>query len=301
MTVHREPDSDNWRPTGIGGSDVAAALGVSPWESPLRLWQKLSGFAEAKDISQVEAVKWGKRLEAAVALGYEEETGRRTLENRDPSTNQPKTAFHREHKFLFGHIDRWVFHGDDPIPGVLEIKTCSSYMEKAWDEGPPIYYAVQLQHYLGLTSAPWGSFAVLIGGQKFLWFDVRRNDEFIEEMTDSLVDFWHSVLEGNPPGLLCEALEDARDAFGERYPADNGKNILLGQDEQDVFDRLGVAKVAIKNLERSRDEFELQLIEKIGENAVGLFPDGRRLAYKTNFRGDTPVRTLRELKPVEVP
>lgn len=306
MNVPREPASDkspadNWRPTGIGGSDVAAALGVSPWKSPLRLWQELSGYAEPTNVAEVEAVKWGKRLEAAVALGYEEETGRRTIEHRDASTGQPITLFHPEHKFLFGHLDRWVFRDKDTNPGVLEIKTCSSYLENHWLAGPPLYYAVQLQHYLGLSGAPWGSFAVLIGGQKFVWMDVTRNDGFIESMTDTLVAFWKSVLDGEPPGLLCAAMDDARDAFQQDHPLDNGKVILLGQEEQAWLDAVQEIKAQQTDLATSLDELKLRLIERIGDHQIALFPDGRRLSYKTSFRGDNPVRTLREMRAVEVP
>ena len=39
------------RQKGIGGSDAAAVLGLSPWKSNVRLWEEKTGLREPEDIS----------------------------------------------------------------------------------------------------------------------------------------------------------------------------------------------------------------------------------------------------------
>ena len=53
------------RMKGIGGSDAAAAIGVSRWKSPLQLYLEKSGEIEQPEAG--EAAYWGNVLEAVVA------------------------------------------------------------------------------------------------------------------------------------------------------------------------------------------------------------------------------------------
>ena len=49
------------RRSGIGGSDAAAALGLSPWKSALELWQeKVSG--QRQPTQENEAMIWGRLM-----------------------------------------------------------------------------------------------------------------------------------------------------------------------------------------------------------------------------------------------
>lgn len=46
------------RKTGIGGSDAAVILGISPFKSPLELWnEKVKDIAESAE--ETEAAYWG--------------------------------------------------------------------------------------------------------------------------------------------------------------------------------------------------------------------------------------------------
>ena len=56
------------RRKGIGGSDAASVLGISPWKSNVQLWKEKTGIAEPEDISDKEAVRFGKESEAACLL-----------------------------------------------------------------------------------------------------------------------------------------------------------------------------------------------------------------------------------------
>ena len=53
------------RKTGIGGSDVAAVLGISPWKSPLDVFLDKTGKSAPEP--ENDAMYWGTRLETLVA------------------------------------------------------------------------------------------------------------------------------------------------------------------------------------------------------------------------------------------
>ena len=53
------------RRTGIGGSDVAAVLGLNPWKTPLDVWNDKLGLSEDKGMT--EPAYWGTVLEDTVA------------------------------------------------------------------------------------------------------------------------------------------------------------------------------------------------------------------------------------------
>ena len=63
------------RRTGIGGSDVAAVLGLNPWKTPLDVWNDKLGLSEDKGMS--EPAYWGTVLEDTVAKEFQLRTGKR--------------------------------------------------------------------------------------------------------------------------------------------------------------------------------------------------------------------------------
>lgn len=61
------------RRRGIGGSDVAAILGLSKWHSPLDVYRDKIG--EGADQPDSPAMEWGRRLEPVIREKYAEATG----------------------------------------------------------------------------------------------------------------------------------------------------------------------------------------------------------------------------------
>ena len=137
--------------SGIGGSDAAVVLDISPFKSKIQLWnekvyKKINPKSEEELIFQI-----GKVLEPIIANKYEKETGRK-LEIR-------KLKVHPEYPFMIGNIDREIV-GDERGPGILEIKTKGAFVDWHGEDIPP-YYMTQVQHYLSIYGYEWASFAVL--------------------------------------------------------------------------------------------------------------------------------------------
>ena len=105
------------RKLGLGSSDAAVAVGLSPYKCPLSLWLEKTGRKEPEDISHKEAVLWGIELEPVLAQVYAKRTGYRV--RRVNAVLQ-----HPEHLFMLANLDREVV-GHPDGPGILEIKTAS--------------------------------------------------------------------------------------------------------------------------------------------------------------------------------
>jgi putative phage-type endonuclease len=189
------------RSQGLGGSDSPVVLGVSPYKSRYELaLEKLRLMPE----SQVETapMRRGKVMEPLVAEIYAETTGRIV-------TVEPMSLVHPKHDFIRGNIDRWVYPDDDRRGGVLEIKCPGlAVFGKCKREGLSEAWQVQLQHYLALTGAEWGSFAVHNGELwELLWFDVKRDDELIDMILTEDTKFWEMIQAGEMPEDTMPALD----------------------------------------------------------------------------------------------
>ena len=121
MLVDNRTDWLKARRKGIGGSDAASVLGISPWKSNVQLWEEKTGITEPEDISDKEAVRFGKESEAAI----------RRL-------------------FIFATLDGELTD-QTGRKGILEIKTTEirrSIDWKKWNGQIPDYYYAQVVHQM---------------------------------------------------------------------------------------------------------------------------------------------------------
>lgn len=280
------------RGRGIGSSDAATVIGINPWKSRIQLWGEKCGLIEPDDLSDNESVEWGTILEDPVAKKYQRVTGR--------EITPPSHIYrHEKHDWMIGNPDRFI-EGDPRGTGILEVKTTSAFHAKDWDEEPPEYYQAQLQHLLAVTGCSWGSFAVLIGGQRFKWCDVERNERFIEFLTEKESEFWDMVLKGDPPDP--DASDSAKEALARLYPKESKDvTVDLGDEALEWANALQAVREAQKELDKSRQYAENMLKAAIGEAAIGKLPDGRMYSWKVQHRDSYVVpandyRVLREIK-----
>lgn len=186
-------ENDEWlkqRFLGIGGSDAAVVLGISPFKSRIQLWNEK--VSKKIDIESGEALilQIGTALEPIIANKYAKTTGRK-LEVR------PR-RIHPEYPFIIGNIDREIV-GDERGPGILEIKTKGAWIDWHSEDIPP-YYMAQIQHYLSVYGYGWASFAVLdLGTRKITHTDVERDDKLIANIISEEKKFWKLVETGVPP------------------------------------------------------------------------------------------------------
>lgn len=272
------------RKTGIGGSDSSAILGFSPWKSPFELYiDKTSDYVEEIDN---EAIHFGNVLEDVVADEFTRRTGKKVRRRN-------QIFRHKEHDFMIANIDRDVV-GERAL---LECKTTNAFAADQWegDQIPPAYMC-QIQHCMAVLDYEKAYIAVLIGGQKFVWKEIARDDEFIEIMIQQEKAFWENhVLAGVPPEI--DGSPSASDLLNKMYPEDNGEIVMLESDEAEMLiEAIESIKAEVKEKQALQKEYENKLKLMIGEAETGVTPrfEVRHRAITSN-RLDT--RKLRKELP----
>ena len=139
---HGSPAWLEFRKKGIGGSDAAAILGLSPFKTNVQVWEEKTGRRVPDDISDKPNVKYGKAAEELLiklfALDYP----------------QYKVRINRnvvyKRGFMFASLDAELIEIATGEKGFYEGKTTevhSGNTMKMWDRQIPEYYYVQVLHY----------------------------------------------------------------------------------------------------------------------------------------------------------
>lgn len=159
---------------GIGGSEAAAAVGKSPWQTPLELWRLKTGQAVQKDLSGNAAVEQGNRLEPGLRAMFAADHPKLVVEY-----HQFDLLFQSERPWLFATLDGELTHSETGRRGILEIKTATPGGRPGWDKWMgqvPQNYFIQICHQMLATGY---DFAVLYAGLRHQNGDITlREYEF---------------------------------------------------------------------------------------------------------------------------
>jgi putative phage-type endonuclease len=182
-----EPNSPEWHEArkGIGGSDIGALMGKSPWKSPFQLWAEKTGQL-SDDIEPSMPMKLGTAFEPAIRELFQEE-------NKDWLTvHETGTWQSKENSLLKANPDGIIEWKDGEL-GVLEIKFTRQY----WDDLPE-HYNLQVQHYLQVLGLKRGLVVAVAGGD---WreFEVVLDDSLVEDMKTAVGAFYDLVDAKEPP------------------------------------------------------------------------------------------------------
>lgn len=256
----------NIRALGIGSSDAAASVGLSPYKSQLSLWLEKTKRKAAVDLSDKESVIWGTVLEPVLAKVYAARTGRRV--RRVNAVLQ-----HPDHPFMLANLDREVVGKADC--GILEIKTAGYHSAPQWEEGVPIAYQCQVLHQLAVTGHAWADVAVLIGGQDFRIYRIERDDNKIADLIARESEFWRCVTEDQQP--KPDGSDDAGKALLSLFPADNGQTLdLSGSPEfNQLFAELLDLREQKELTERKESEIKQRIQVALGTCTAAVFQQGK--------------------------
>jgi len=83
----------------------------------------------------------------------------------------------------------------------LEIKTAGEYKRSEWEHGIPVYYEVQVQHYMTVAGVPMAYVAVLIGGNTFKLYEVDADPEVQRKLIILEGQFWQKVTDRIRPEI----------------------------------------------------------------------------------------------------
>lgn len=193
------------RKTGIGGSEVAAVLGVCPYKTAHDVWLEKTGRKEPEDLSKKPKIQLGIILEAPLAKKY-------AKQNKCQIKRLKQTLRHPKYPWLIGSPDGIFIIGNK----ILEIKT-ATYPGKLWGASGtdiiPMNYILQVQHYMNVIGAvneciinESDIYACIFGGKNekeddvFRTYTIKRDNEIIDYMVSKIDTFWnYNVKKDMPP------------------------------------------------------------------------------------------------------
>jgi len=256
------------RRRGIGSSDAAAAVGLSPYKSPLQLWTEKTGtarFAEPDPQDDTSPLYWGTLLEPIVAAHYTRRTGRRV--RRVNAVLQ-----HPEHPWMLANLDREVL--GCPEVQILECKTAGLHGARLWRDGVPEYVQLQVLHQLAVTGKQAADVIVLIAGQELQIHRIERDEAAIAHLIELEAAFWRCVDERRAPP--ADGSASAELALRALHPQDDGRTLDWTQDTEmsSTFSDLQAIRERLKTFEQQEAQLRQRIQERMGEASMALFESG---------------------------
>jgi putative phage-type endonuclease len=272
------------RRKGIGGSDAAAILQLSPGRTPMDIWLDKTGRTEPErfvDEDRDFLLALGNELEAGIARLYTRKTGR-DLEQIPPGA----VLFHRSYPVLIGTPDRLVVGESRGV----EIKTENSFQNKFGAPGDPgavpLHYEIQCRHYMAITDRDVWDVPVLKGAAKLDIHTIERDRELEDMMIEQLLAWWEShIVDDVPPPV------DGSDAWRSHLATKFPRNILpvvaAGSKAEVLAIQLARTKRHIDRFEEHKQKLENQVKALIGEHdgLQGIF--GKVTWKKTKDSSET--------------
>lgn len=226
------PDWHSFRSKGIGSSDIAVVMGVSPYKTRHRLYLEKTGQAEQEDLSQNPIVQKGVRLEpearrhVGTHFGYDFET----------------VLFkHDAHPFLLYSSDGFNAENDR----LIEVKCPQAANHaKAKNDEIPEYYRMQVQYGLLVSGAKHATFVSYRpeDEMQIAIVDVVPDPALHEKMIEEASKFWQLVETMTPPELTSKDwVEETRDDLvdmAKLYAEKKDKARLLEVELDSLSERL---------------------------------------------------------------
>lgn len=215
----------------IGGSDIAAIVGLSPWRSPLDVYLEKTGQAAPAVVN--DAMRWGTLLEPTIIAEYSRATGRPVRKRKQPYV-------HPVYKYIAGHVDGIVVK----TRRVVEAKAVA----REWEDVPD-YYQTQVQWYMHLAKADAADVAALIAGQRLRIYEVQEDRDAQRMLIEAAIEFWERHVEARvPPPPRSEG--DVQ----KLWSAKNGKQIVSTSEIEQLVREIAQIREQIASLEASEQE-----------------------------------------------
>lgn len=263
-------------PYTVGGSDVAAIFGVSPWTTPLELWLIKKGRIKPPEKSNANQLQMGHLLEPIAAYWYEQKSGNAVTED----TNLYQ---HADHPYALANFDRRFTRASDGEPGILECKSCTYHKAGDWAEDAiPLYYELQLRFYLAVADVDIGAFSAVWGNNpdNDLAMPEIVRDGAKEDMIFERLEEWIWSLENDKPPTMQDvkpklALESLARIYGSSQ-----KNLptveFSGKYEKSLRKiamlqgELTTRNAEIKKLEKEIEAHSVRIAEAMKEHEHGV-------------------------------
>lgn len=268
-----------WRRRGIGGSDVAAIFGVSPFRTARDLYfDKLNIVSAQENEGNWVALEMGHLLEDLVARIFTRKTGLEVYQIK-------KMFRHPKYPFMLADVDYFVTLKDGST-AILEIKTTNyNAKDKWWQDGRecvPVYYELQGRHYMAVMDVDRCFFCCLYGNNEdeVIIREIQRDREYEAEMIFLEQDFWENHVQTKVPPPYTEdgelVIDSARRCFGAADKEAPEVKLDLSASTKllrylQLQEQKQAADAEVKQLEGEMERMKGQLIAALGTSCRAVF------------------------------
>jgi putative phage-type endonuclease len=246
------PGTPEWlaaRKDRLGGSEVAAALGLSPWCSPFTLWHRKRGLVGPGE--ETQSMYWGKKSEPMILAEYKDRHGVAWLD-------YPCTSYANDWRIAAPDA-----RADDEL---VEIKTADKNDAWEWgDDGSddptaiPPYYRVQCLWYSDLLNEHRMSLAVLIGGNDYREYVVPWDQAEADDIRKRAAAFHRTVVENIRPDL--DSSTSTYQTVRELHPDIDGETVEV---PAEIVHNFLTTDVLLKNAKTDAQLAKTRMLDAMG-------------------------------------
>lgn len=254
-----------WRRGGVGGSDIAALLGLSSWASPTSLYYDKVGELVDDDQPDTERQRIGKRMETVLALEFNDRTG---LYVAGEQTRCEHGLFTWARCTVDGFVQDSPFGSPgvdgDLALGTVQMKTDGRF---GWPDGIPPAIRAQCVWEMGVTDHLHCWLIVMFAGFRVEVFELDWDADAHSDwmfMLDVARDFWENhVLPRVPPPVddhwATTAALTAIHAGAEGY-------IDAGDDDRELVARILRSAQLTAAVEATEQRYRNELRARLGDH-----------------------------------
>lgn len=280
LTFASEAEWLAMRDKDLTSTEVSALFGCSPYATAYELYHRKTGQLVV-DFELNDRIKWGNRLETAIALGIAEDHGlivepfkvyARITDLRMGSSFDFKIVGLAE-GFTGDETYRDLFRENGP--GIMEVKNVDGLQfKRAWIadgaimEAPP-HIELQVQHQQEVADMEWTLVAPLVGGNTPMPFVRMRDRQIGAAIREKCEWFWSLVDAGKAP-------EPDYTVDGKTIAAllanDNGETVDMKDNNRlaEVVASHAKASEDVKEAEGRKEAAKAEILTIIGTNAKVL-------------------------------
>lgn len=197
--MNLEQNTQEWleiRKHKIGASDAPVIMGVSPWTTPLQLWEEKMNLKEVRQSNY--AMDRGREMERAAREHFEKLTGIMVF---------PQVIYHPEYDWMMASLDGINLEGTV----IVEIKCPGREDHHSAVKGKiPEKYFPQLQHQLEVSGLDKGYY-FSFDGKDGVIIEFKKDEEYVASLLEKEREFWACMQNFIPPDASDRDYVDKND------------------------------------------------------------------------------------------
>lgn len=259
---------EEMRRTRLGGSEIAAVIGLHPYESHLSLWFRKRGWATPQPDNDL--MLWGRLLEPLIFNQF--------AANRQdgPWDYSPGSYTHPERDWQLASPDGINWESYE----LVEVKTVQSELD--WGEPGtdqiPLPYRCQALWQMDVLGASRCWFPVLIRGAFYREYLLQRDEAAeadIAILREAGAKFIQSLIDDVPPSI--DGHDSTYRVIRERHPAIEQGDVEIPRDLADAYLATVVQE---RDNKEQKQRWAGEIMQLMGNARNAVDETGQRFAYR---------------------